>query len=125
LRNQCTVLRGERGAVLYRQYCTSCHGSRGAGEAVVPQFIRQPGYIRAPALNETEHAWHHSDENLIKTILEGSPRKTRMKHFKHALTKSDARDLVDYIKESLEPTRIGLSGPETHVMYVDPSALQK
>jgi len=102
----------KRGAVLYRQHCISCHGDRGIGGATVPPLIRQPDYYRAPALNDSEHAWHHSDENLTKTILDGSPRTSRMPAWKHTLKKTDARDLVDYIKSLWGQRALDCQGPK-------------
>ena len=47
------------GADLYSATCATCHGTQGAGQGNVP------------ALNGSQHAWHHSDEQLISQIRQG------------------------------------------------------
>lgn len=102
----------KRGSTLYRQYCVSCHGIKGVGGPNVPKSIRRPDYFRPPALNDTEHTWHHTDENLIKTILDGSPRTPAMPAWKKVITKSQARDLVDYIKSLWTQRALECQGPK-------------
>jgi mono/diheme cytochrome c family protein len=52
----------------------------------------------APALDDSAHGWHHSDDGLVGTILNGSPRNPRMMPFKELVSEDDARNLVAYIK---------------------------
>lgn len=102
----------KRGAKLYATYCQSCHGKNGEGEPEIPASIQQPGYFRAPAMDESEHAWHHSDEDLVKFILNGSPRTKRMAAFKGVLTTNQARDIVAFIKSLWGPRILACQGPK-------------
>ena len=47
------------GADLYSANCATCHGAQGEGQGNVP------------ALNGSQHAWHHSDEQIISQIRQG------------------------------------------------------
>ncbi len=83
---------------LYGRLCQACHGARGVGERPEnPDATDEYGFI-APALDDSAHAWHHSDDDLVWTILEGSPRNPRMLAFGELVTKGEARNLVAYIK---------------------------
>jgi len=86
------------GAELFRANCRICHGERGTGEVPSERALSNPDYLRAPALDDSTHAWHHDDEDLKKDILEGSEPEPRMRAFKNSLSAADARDLVAYIK---------------------------
>jgi len=88
----------KHGQQLFTTYCQSCHGKEGTGEAYTLKNLTTKGYIMAPALNDFTHAWHHTDEGLVKTILEGSPRKNRMVAWKGVLKPQDAKDIVVYMK---------------------------
>ena len=89
-----------RGKQLFQTYCQVCHGADGRGQQTTPGFDpKNPPAIAAPALDNSAHAWHHSDENLRTTILEGSPREgSPMVAWKHQLSPADADALVAYIK---------------------------
>jgi len=56
-----TELRGEK---LYQTHCQECHGLRGVGENHSDQTLYNRRYVRAPALDDSTHAWHHTDDNL-------------------------------------------------------------
>ena len=102
-----------RGQSLYGQYCQSCHGVNGVGETYTLQSLTDQKYLRAPALNYSEHAWHHTDEQLIKTIIEGSPRTEKMPAFGDAgITEKNARDLVAYIKSLWTERELSCQGPK-------------
>ena len=60
------------------------------GEKTIPPLIKEPGYLTAMPLNETSHAWHHGDEQLVDTVLNGLQRTQRMPAFKGTLTKKQA-----------------------------------
>ncbi|MBT4079663.1 MAG: cytochrome c [Gammaproteobacteria bacterium] len=88
-----------RGQKLYVDKCQSCHGINGVGETYTIEALTNRDYLMAPAMDESAHAWHHTDEALIKTILEGSPRQSRMEAWgKLGVTQKDAEDLVAYMK---------------------------
>ncbi len=101
-----------RGAQLYSDYCVSCHRKDGVGEPRVPWSIRRPDLIEAMPLNETSHAWHHSDEQLVTMILDGTERsRRRMPVFRNVLSISDATDLVAYIKSLWSDRILACQGP--------------
>ena len=50
------------GAQVYVENCAACHGPKGEGHADI---------AAAPALDASEHAWHHADGQLQQLILEG------------------------------------------------------
>ncbi len=50
-----------RGETLY-QSCAVCHGAEGQGYG---------NSLNAPALDDSEHAWHHPDEQIIGLIRNG------------------------------------------------------
>ncbi len=51
------------GETIYKSNCIACHGEDGSGYA-------QPD-IPAPAINGTEHAWHHPDEQILALLQQG------------------------------------------------------
>ncbi len=100
------------GKQLYEKYCLVCHQKDGVGQEPVPWSIRKPGYLTAMPLNETSHAWHHSDEQLAEMILEGLRRTDRMPAFKPILSEKEAYDIVAYIKSLWSPRIVACQGPE-------------
>ena len=101
-----------QGKVLYEKHCILCHKKDGVGEATIPRSILKPGHRTAMPLNETSHAWHHSDEQLVKTILEGIPGNNRMPPRKDQLSRKEAKNLVDYIKSLWSDKIIACQGPK-------------
>jgi len=82
----------------YETYCQACHGKNGVGERPEDMnAVDQYGFV-APPLDNSSHGWHHSDENLAHTILNGSPRNPRMLPFKDIMPETEARNVVAYIK---------------------------
>ena len=102
----------KRGQKLYSQYCESCHGTNGVGEPQIPASLRLPGYISAPALDDSQHAWHHSDEALARVTLEGSQRTQRMPAWKSVLSMQDALDIVAYMKSLWSARALECQGPK-------------
>lgn len=100
------------GKALYEQYCQSCHKENGIGEKPIPPLIKAPGYLTAMPLNETSHAWHHGDEELVSTILNGLQRTQRMPAWKGTLTEQQAREIVAYIKSLWSDRILGCQGPK-------------
>lgn len=50
------------GETIYAANCAACHGAEGEGYASIQN---------APALNGSEHSWHHRDEQIISLIRQG------------------------------------------------------
>ena len=103
----------QRGQRIYVEKCQSCHGIDGVGETYSQQAISDQNYLMSPALDESAHAWHHTDEQLAETILEGSARTPRMAAWKKAgVSADDARDLVAYIKSLWTQRELDCQGPK-------------
>lgn len=91
-----------RGRKMFDDNCKGCHGIDGQGGI--------PGN-QAPALDDSAHAWHHSDRGLVTTILEGSPRQgSPMIAWKHLLSRKDAESIVAYLKSSWSFRSIACQG---------------
>jgi len=102
----------ESGTRLYQQYCSSCHLQDGVGEPTIPRSIRRPDYFTAMPLNESSHAWHHGDEQLIQMILQGTTRsRTRMPAWEGVLSEDQARDLIAYMKSLWGDRILACQGP--------------
>ena len=100
------------GKELYQQYCQACHQQDGVGEKTIPTFLAQPGYITAMPLNETSHAWHHTDEQIIHTILNGLQRTKRMPAWKGVISEPQANQILAYIKSLWSDRILGCQGPK-------------
>jgi len=102
----------KRGAVIYQKHCASCHGLNAEGQAAPPPMLRNPGYVTAPALNGSAHAWHHKDEDLLKVIMEGSKRPNTMPGWKGVLTIKQAKDVIAYFKNLWPKRLLDCQGPK-------------
>ena len=51
-----------RGENLFQSNCASCHGDKGQGHKALKE---------APALNGSEHSWHHADSQVVNLIRNG------------------------------------------------------
>ncbi len=100
------------GKALYEKHCQVCHQKNGVGETPIPWSIRKPGYFTAMPLNETSHAWHHTDEQLATMILKGLRRTERMPAFDNVLTKNEVDSIVAYIKSLWSPRILACQGPQ-------------
>lgn len=99
----------KRGLVLYEKHCIICHQKQGVG-LFVPWGVRHPQYVPPMPLNETSHAWHHGDKQLVSTIISGIPN--RMPAFQGQITTEQAKDIVSYIKSLWSPRIIACQGPK-------------
>lgn len=87
-----------KGRIVFEENCQACHGENGVGETPDDPYAEDEFGFKAPALNNDTHAWHHSDRNLMATILNGSSRNERMAAFKDALSDEEVENVVAYIK---------------------------
>lgn len=74
------------GRQVYAESCASCHGAQGEGHAEL---------IQAPALDETEHAWHHADGQLQDLLTNGG---ALMPAFGDQLTDEEMLAVISYIQ---------------------------
>ncbi len=85
-----------QGEVLFLQNCASCHG---ANAEAMAGWQQASGEKSAPPLNGTAHAWHHSPEQLSKTILQGNIQiGGSMPAFKDKISEQDTRHLIAYFQ---------------------------
>ncbi|ROR34785.1 c-type cytochrome [Inmirania thermothiophila] len=99
-----------RGQRLYEARCRACHGRDGLGEPLTVEKLAVRDYRFAPPLDDALHAWHHTDEDLVRTILDGVPGG-RMPAWRGVLDEAQARDLVAYIKSLWGPRARACQGP--------------
>lgn len=99
------------GKILYEKHCEVCHQKDGIGANPVPWSIRNPSYIPPMPLNETSHAWHHSDEQLVHTILNGIAERN-MPAWQQVLSDKEAAEIVAYIKSLWSAKILACQGPK-------------
>lgn len=73
------------GRTVYQENCASCHGDRGQGHVL----------LNAPALDETEHAWHHPDGQIQALLLSGGQN---MPAFGDELTPAEIVAVIRFIQ---------------------------
>lgn len=101
----------QRGWTLFEANCQSCHGIEAVGETYNIEGLTTQGYLFAPALNGSMHGWHHTDEQLTQTILEGSPRTDKMPAWKETLDGEDTAAIIAYLKTLWGETQRRCQGP--------------
>ncbi len=89
----------EEGKVVYEQYCASCHGLNGEGQANW-QFPGEDGFLPAPPHNDSGHTWHHSDAQLLTVIANG---RNKMPGYAETLTPAQQEAVLAYIKTFWSP----------------------
>ncbi len=61
-----------QGRIYYEATCAACHGVDGQGQ--FPEAPLEPdatGRYGAPPHNQAGHTWHHTDELLLRYVIEG------------------------------------------------------
>lgn len=89
----------EEGKVLYNQYCASCHGVNGEGQANW-QYPNDVGVLPAPPHDDSGHTWHHPDTQLLAVIANG---RNTMPAFQGTLTPAQQEAVLAYIKTFWSP----------------------
>ena len=74
------------GAGVYAQTCASCHGDQGEGHSAL---------VTAPALNGSEHSWHHADGQIQQLITMGG---TQMPAFGDELEDEEIFAVIRFIQ---------------------------
>lgn len=93
-----------QGHILYTAWCAGCHGDKGEGQFPGAPLEPSPvtNLIGAPPHDTTGHSWHHSDDLLVRYVLEGGFTDPTvfypMPGFGWRLSEQDARRIVGYIK---------------------------
>ena len=73
------------GRTVYQESCASCHGDQGQGHVL----------LDAPALNETEHAWHHPDGQIQDLLVNGG---VNMPAFGEQLSRDEIVAVIRFIQ---------------------------
>jgi len=94
----------ELGKQLYNNNCVSCHGANLQGAANW-KSLDEDGHRKAPPLNGTGHAWHHSDEQLHQIIKYGLAKfvknyQGKMMGFGDILSDAEITSVLAYIKST-------------------------
>ena len=88
----------QKGAVLFKQNCASCHGNNAEGTRDWKKTDSN-GKYPPPPLNGTAHAWHHSIEVLKETIQEGGVKLGGlMPPFKDKLSDKDIDAVIAFFQ---------------------------
>lgn len=82
------------GEAVFQQNCAVCHGENGEGHAALAQ---------APALNESEHAWHHPDGQLQEIIQNGG---VEMPSFEETLENDEIKAVIRYFQTFWRPDQL-------------------
>ena len=76
------------GKDVFARVCAECHGTNAGGHAFPP----------APALDGSEHAWHHPDVQIRDWIKNGKFGPVPMPALGDRLTDAEVEAVIDYIK---------------------------
>ena len=100
----------DRGAVIYQEYCASCHGLNLEGQPGW-QMRNADGTLPAPPHDASGHTWHHSDQLLFELTklgpgeVIGNGYQSAMPGFSDILHDDDIWAVLAYI-ESRWPEEI-------------------
>jgi len=92
-----------QGAIIYKQYCASCHGRNLEGERNWRSRLPD-GTLPAPPHDESGHTWHHPDKLLFALTKKGTEKfvggnyKSKMLGFEGILTDAQIVAVLSYIK---------------------------
>src|SRR3546814_2426064 len=95
------------GRKVYQEYCASCHGPRGEGQANW-EAPNDQGELPAPPHNAEGHTWKHADAMLYRMVSEGwrdpfnKTRELTMPAFGDQLSPEQIREVVTYLKTRSE-----------------------
>jgi mono/diheme cytochrome c family protein len=94
----------EIGKKLFNNNCASCHGANLQG-ATNWKSLDEDGHRKAPPLNGTGHAWHHSDEQLYQIIKYGLAKfvknyQGKMMGFSDILSDTEIKSVLAYMKST-------------------------
>ena len=85
------------GKKVFSNNCAACHGSEGQGLTENWKKSLPDGSYPPPPLNGTAHTWHHSKEQLLRTINTGGvPLGGVMPAFKDKLTDKEKEAVMAY-----------------------------
>ena len=89
---------------LYNSHCSSCHMNNLAGNLKWKSSLDEDGQRLPPPLNGTGHTWHHSPQQLFKTIRYGykkiNPNYKGKMLGNEKLTDNEIWSILEYIKSN-------------------------
>ncbi len=86
-----------QGRKLFLVNCAECHGVQGEGEKNW-RTIGADGIAKAPPLNGTGHAWHHSEKSLTNSIKNGTIKiGGKMPAWKDKLSDQDIKLILTWV----------------------------
>lgn len=107
-----TSSKPEEGAVIFKEYCSVCHGERGNGRSRA-----QGGLFPKPRnFTTTEAAKELSRSRMIFSVTYGRPN-TAMSAWGRRLGKENVERVVDYIRDTFMPLNV-VQGSETKKVEV-------
>lgn len=87
-----------QGQEVYLRVCAECHGPNGEGRA---------NELAAPALDESEHAWHHPDQQIRDWIVNGKLGLGReMPAYGEELTDDEVDAVIVYLHTLWTPEQL-------------------
>ena len=92
----------ERGAVIYRQYCISCHGETGRGDGPAGRRLRPRPYD----LSDAGKMATVSDQEIFTAIKEGGAsvgKSIFMTSFKGVLSDEQIHDVAVFVRSLATP----------------------
>ena len=81
----------------FQKHCLACHGEKGEGGNKTIEGRK----LEVPSLREG-HAVEHSDQDLVKQVLDGGEG---MPAFKDKLSTKEAADLVKYVRREFQQAK--------------------
>jgi len=92
-----TSLQITEGKKVFSNNCAACHGSEGQGLTEDWKKSMPDGSYPPPPLNGTAHTWHHSKEQLLRTINSGGIQLGGvMPAFEDKLTEKEKEAVMAY-----------------------------
>ena len=86
------------GKIVFVDTCAACHGPKGEGYA---------NELNAPALNASEHAWHHPDQEICSWILNGKMGISgQMPPLGDRLSNEEVQAVIGYVHSLWEPDQL-------------------
>ena len=89
----------DRGADLYAQYCSECHGDNLEGALDWKRPLADGSYPPPPH-DDSGHTWHHPDELLQQIIAQGGDPayNSKMPAFGETLSPDEIASVLDFIE---------------------------
>jgi mono/diheme cytochrome c family protein len=89
------------GAMLYAQYCASCHGPDLKGAPDWKNALPE-GSLPPPPQDSSGHTWHHPDALLVQIIEQGGDPQwnSKMPTFGDRLSREQIVSILDFIKSN-------------------------